>query len=316
MSLSQLCIQKFALAFLLLIGFGCQLFGTMDSVVQEKKLLTGIRMIGHEVLLSIGDSSSRVLPIEQLDGQYKIPFEKTITFEPDAVIGVVQRVMADHSIADLYIVEIEQCTSGEIVHSFVVRQNPDASVMPCRSRALPEDCYNILITLDDSEATDLVAIDTHNATIQEIEAHSGDDYNGTTHNLLNTMPIIILSLGLSLFGMIYFQRKKRILHSDNHLILIGGSLFDKRNMALSYKNNKVDLSNKEAELLTLLHSSVNAPVEREVILQRVWGDEGDYVGRTLDVFISKLRKKLEPDSSVKIVNIRGVGYKLVMNAQI
>ena len=42
-------------------------------------------------------------------------------------------------------------------------------------------------------------------------------------------------------------------------------------------------------------------------------DEGDYVGRTLDVFISKLRKKLEFDSKVKIVNVRGIGYKLVMD---
>jgi DNA-binding response OmpR family regulator len=48
-------------------------------------------------------------------------------------------------------------------------------------------------------------------------------------------------------------------------------------------------------------------------LNKVWGDEGDYIGRTLDVFISKLRKKLEADSSIKIVNIRGVGYKLVMD---
>jgi DNA-binding response OmpR family regulator len=73
------------------------------------------------------------------------------------------------------------------------------------------------------------------------------------------------------------------------------------------------LTSKEADLLILLHNSVNTGIEREVILNEVWGDEGDYVGRTLDVFISKLRKKLEGDSSVKIVNIRGVGYKLVLN---
>jgi len=47
-------------------------------------------------------------------------------------------------------------------------------------------------------------------------------------------------------------------------------------------------------------------------LANVWGDQGDYVGRTLDVFISKLRKKLEADTNVRIVNIRGVGYKLVL----
>jgi DNA-binding response OmpR family regulator len=84
-------------------------------------------------------------------------------------------------------------------------------------------------------------------------------------------------------------------------------------MALSFEDKSVELSSKEAELLSLLHNFANAPLEREVILQKVWGDEGDYVGRTLDVFISKLRKKLEADANVKIVNIRGVGYKLVMD---
>ena len=74
-----------------------------------------------------------------------------------------------------------------------------------------------------------------------------------------------------------------------------------------------ELTSKEADLLLLLYNDVNTTVEREVILNRVWGDEGDYVGRTLDVFISKLRKKLEVDSKVKIVNIRGIGYKLVMD---
>ena len=53
-------------------------------------------------------------------------------------------------------------------------------------------------------------------------------------------------------------------------------------------------------------------LEREVILKTVWGDDGDYIGRTLDVFISKLRKKLEANTNLKIVNIRGVGYKLVI----
>ena len=62
----------------------------------------------------------------------------------------------------------------------------------------------------------------------------------------------------------------------------------------------------------LLYQKANTTVERDIILNKVWGDEGDYVGRTLDVFISKLRKKLETDSTIKIVNIRGVGYKLVI----
>ena len=64
---------------------------------------------------------------------------------------------------------------------------------------------------------------------------------------------------------------------------------------------------------TLLIAGANEPVDRNELLREVWGDEGDYVGRTLDVFISKLRKKLKPDPSLKIVNIRGIGYKLVID---
>jgi DNA-binding response OmpR family regulator len=97
------------------------------------------------------------------------------------------------------------------------------------------------------------------------------------------------------------------------LIPIGAYLFDKRNAELLIKDQRIELTNKEADLLLLLYTDVNTTVEREVILNMVWGDEGGYVGRTLDVFISKLRKKLEFDAKVKIVNIRGIGYKLVMD---
>ena len=109
------------------------------------------------------------------------------------------------------------------------------------------------------------------------------------------------------------MRKKSAESLDPYLVPIGASRFDKRNMTINYKGEKIELSSKEAELLTLLHDSANAPIEREVLLQKVWGDDGDYIGRTLDVFISKLRKKLSLDSSMKIVNIRGVGYKLILN---
>ena len=66
-------------------------------------------------------------------------------------------------------------------------------------------------------------------------------------------------------------------------------------------------------MLDLLYANLNQTVNREHILQVVWGDEGGYLGRTLDVFISKLRKKLDADSNLKIVNIRGIGYRMVLN---
>jgi DNA-binding response OmpR family regulator len=96
------------------------------------------------------------------------------------------------------------------------------------------------------------------------------------------------------------------------MISLGVYLFNRITGELKLNEQKTQLTGKESDLLQLLFENLNTTVERDVILSEVWGDEGDYVGRTLDVFISKLRKKLEEDNSVKIANVRGVGYKLVI----
>ena len=97
------------------------------------------------------------------------------------------------------------------------------------------------------------------------------------------------------------------------VIDIGQFQFDKKGLTLKLKMQSIELSSKEADLLFLLYTNENKTLKRDYILKVVWGDDGDYVGRTLDVFISKLRKKLDADSSLKIINIRGVGYRFVIN---
>ena len=120
---------------------------------------------------------------------------------------------------------------------------------------------------------------------------------------------------------VYIRKKKRKPLKDDsgpvdpNMISIGNYRFDTLNSELLFENQKTELSAKESDLLLLLYHAVNTTVEREVILKDIWADDGDYIGRTLDVFISKLRKKLEDDTNVKIVNIRGIGYKLVLNGK-
>ena len=104
-------------------------------------------------------------------------------------------------------------------------------------------------------------------------------------------------------------RKKKTPLNENVLV-IGQYKLDVAGNSLSVGEKNVKLTNKEAMLLKLLVQSKNAVVERDTILKEVWKDEGTYVGRTLDVFISKLRKKLEHDEQIKITNVHGKGYKL------
>ena len=74
--------------------------------------------------------------------------------------------------------------------------------------------------------------------------------------------------------------------------------------------NVIEMTNKEAKLLQLFSSNVNKVISRDTIQKAIWEDEGYFVGRSLDVFISRLRKILSVDPAITIVNIHGVGYKL------
>lgn len=299
---------------LIFFVFACMLplaaYSTTEEVIGEKRIRVAMRMIGHEVLMSLGDYESRVMPIEKVDEQYKISFEFEFGFDPGDIVSIIDCVMTETGTSTNYLVEVEQCGTKEVVHSFEIGNAANSDLIACSGRILPEDCYSLLITILDgtSPITNIQAITSDSPSTNNIDPPYEELSSGGSSLTFLLVPLLIL---IGLTG--YFIMKKNPADAEPNLVLIGAFQFDKRTMTLSFENKRVELSNKEAELLSLLHTSANVPIEREVILQKVWGDEGNYVGRTLDVFISKLRKKLEPDASVNIVNIRGVGYKLLID---
>lgn len=274
-----------------------------QKTANERHIEVSLRMIGHEVLLSLADSTSRVLPIKKEHDRYRIPFESEFEFEPEELVLIVDRIVKDMRLAKSYIMEVEECETGEIVYSFEMDDLEQSDIIPCkgRVRVQPKACYSLLFTLMETRFADTALLKV-----------TPDSLKGSIFENNQVKYSLIVAMFVLLATVLYFQWKRRnSTMSDSNLIPIGEYHFDKRNTELLVNDQKIELTNKEADLLLLLHESVNTTVEREVLLNLVWGDEGDYVGRTLDVFISKLRKKLEADSSVKIVNIRGVGYKLV-----
>ena len=90
--------------------------------------------------------------------------------------------------------------------------------------------------------------------------------------------------------------------------------FDTGTRKLMINGKTIDLTRTETRVLRIFALSPNEAIERSRLQKEIWEDEGVIVGRSLDMFISKLRKKLEVDSKVKIVNIRGKGYKLDIGA--
>ncbi len=94
------------------------------------------------------------------------------------------------------------------------------------------------------------------------------------------------------------------------VIQIGTYTFDTENYTLTHKNFEKGLTKKEAQILKVLCKFKDQVVAREVVLNAVWGQDDYFVGRSLDVFITKLRKYFKEDPSIHIQNIHGIGFKL------
>jgi len=250
--------------------------------VQNDQVEVVMRKIGHEVLLSSNDSLSLVKPILKEENSYRIQFGSNFSFLPDDIIQVIDSTLKKELPYENYLVKVETCETKEVVYSYEITQLTQFDELACKERAQPEACYEVVIQFT-----------------QQKEENYGMIFL-----------IVLLTIALC-YGQFYYYKKRKV-KINKDAIRIGEYLYDAKKMLLIREEKTIVLTSKESELLKLLYESVNETVERDIILNKVWGDEGDYVGRTLDVYVSKLRKKLGNDASIQIKNIRGVGYKLII----
>ncbi|MBK8701821.1 MAG: response regulator transcription factor [Saprospiraceae bacterium] len=108
-----------------------------------------------------------------------------------------------------------------------------------------------------------------------------------------------------------FLKRKFINIKQASKYSIGKLLFDYKNLTIVTGDSEKTLTQREADLLKLLIENKNNVIKREEILERVWGQNDYFLGRSMDVFISRLRKYLSDDDNLKIDNIHGVGFKLI-----
>ncbi|PZR40705.1 MAG: DNA-binding response regulator [Azospira oryzae] len=108
------------------------------------------------------------------------------------------------------------------------------------------------------------------------------------------------------------KRTHREFNADTSALAIGQYIFIPHKQTLKFGTQpEVKLSYRETQLLQLLHQHRNTLLERKKVLLLLWGDDSFFHTRTMDVFITKLRKHLKHDTSIEIINMRGVGYKLI-----
>lgn len=102
------------------------------------------------------------------------------------------------------------------------------------------------------------------------------------------------------------------LEKEKESYTIGDFIFDFPKQTLTYNiDEPIQLTHREADLLFHLIKNKNQVLDRSVILNKLWGNDDFFNGRSMDVFITKLRKKLKKDQSIQILNVRGFGYKLI-----
>jgi len=108
-----------------------------------------------------------------------------------------------------------------------------------------------------------------------------------------------------------FLRRSQVSQTNKpERLVIGHFELDYPNLALVHEQEQRQLTQKEADLLKLFAENINQVLKRSDILEQIWGEDDYFLGRSLDVFISRLRKYLRTDDSLKIENIHGVGFRL------
>lgn len=138
----------------------------------------------------------------------------------------------------------------------------------------------------------------------------GDDYLKKPFSLQEFMARVSR---LAERQQLYCQSSSSEPEDDDHWTGLGTYRLNPVTQQLAWQEHVEELSHREAELLRMLAEHVNDVVESHDILLALWGDDTLFNGRSLQVFITKLRHRLEHDPQLRIVNVRGIGYKLIIS---
>jgi Transcriptional regulatory protein, C terminal len=270
------------------------LTGETPSVKADdsQKINLALRQTAHRLLQQAGDSTSRIAPIEATsDHSFVVKMENAFSY--DSLPVFLHKSLSQYGILTPYTVAVWDCDYSNLVlgyASFDVSENKN---VPCSGRNQEGNCLNFTVTF--AEKTSIF-----------------------TQNMMAKWVFSGLFALITAALFYYVSNRKKIVTpneqllsvDDTHIITIGKTYFDTRQQALIFNNNVQKLSEREAKLFEFFCQHPNELLDRDVILKEIWQDEGVLVTRTVDVYVSRLRKLLKSDDTLKIANVHGRGYKL------
>ena len=253
----------------------------------SERVKIALRDSGNKLLLSNNDSTSLILPIIEVDKfRFELSFENQLSIMPDSLVSIIGRSLETSNLHNSYIVEVINLDSGEVSYSYEIKKDIEKNIIPCIGRNLPMDDYQIKILFTEQQS--LILLDKN-------------------YSILS-----LIAIGFLGFGFLYWKKEK-ISGSDEEIpriSKIGSYEFYKEQNKLVRGNTTIELSTKECELISIFAEKPNQIIKRDLLIKEVWEDNGVFVGRSLDTFISKIRKKFQDDDSINILTVHGVGYKL------
>lgn len=221
-------------------------FINKKNEIPENHFEVVLRDIGHQLLLSAKDSSSRVLPVNKLnENTYQISFQNNFSFISDTLINLFERKFEKTALEKGYIVSLKNCEQNETVFAFEIN-GQTGNLTPCRGRTLEVGCYLIEIDL-------------------------------LKTNKFNSLWLLLLIIPLSVVG--FYVKNKFLEKEENESVLdsndymqLGSFKFYADNNVLKIEKKSITLSEKETKALKIFGENINQIVEREKLMKEIWED--------------------------------------------
>lgn len=253
-----------------------------------EKVNLALRRTADGLLRLSGDSTSRIPAIEQSGaGIWRVRLEQPFSYEQ--LPALLQASLEVHGIRRPYEVTVRRCFDATIDLGYHQVDYLEKNEVACGGREMPEGCHYIEINF-----------------LQKDEKKA---------SWLHKLGLAMVVLG-GVLAFWYFRQTKptplkaEVAGMDTDWLEFGHSRLDVAGQVLICGGVHQTLTFRETKLLRLFVTHPDRLLERDAILRQVWADEGILVGRSVDVFVSRLRKKLATDPTVGIVAVHGVGYRL------
>ncbi|GAB3996459.1 hypothetical protein GCM10028807_39040 [Spirosoma daeguense] len=272
---------------------------TYENADFSRKVNLALRRTAHQLLRRAGDATSRIEPVKQLDTRTFV-VRLNRSFDYNRLPQLLKASFQQHAIQGDYDVAVLDCAKGELQLGYNVQDLLKPDGVACGGRKQVEGCYTLQVTFNKPEP-------------------------------VKSLPLLGWGVGIGtvLLGLGYVFWRKTARSSDSSispetastepepegLIRLGQSTFEPNSLVLKAGGQAHNLTYREAKLLRFFLQQPNQVIERDAILKAVWEDEGITVGRSVDVFVSRLRKLLQNDPTLRLVAVHGVGYRLEVRTQ-